>query len=261
MIRFDCHAHVYERVSSVGTPRYLPRNPAPLSNWLEQQETHGIRGGVIVQVSFLGTDNSELVTALSRLDRRRYAGIAVTGPTPSDEELEQLALSNIRGLRWNLVGGTPLPDPGSIETTRLVDQLRAFSMHLELQLESPRLAEYLPELARLPVPVVVDHMGLPIALNPTDEPWMQVLLETRNENIYVKLSAPYRARHDPRPHADYLMSLLPQDRFLWGSDWPHTRHEEIATYPGLLADWSERIDDIVPVQALYGLDISMAAPA
>lgn len=42
-------------------------------------------------------------------------------------------------------------------------------------------------------------------------------------------------------------------RFVWGSDWPHTRHEHVASYAGGLAEMSERIDDSRAVWVLYGL--------
>ena len=34
VLRFDCHAHVYEEVVAVGHVRYLPKRPAPLASCL-----------------------------------------------------------------------------------------------------------------------------------------------------------------------------------------------------------------------------------
>ena len=255
MIRFDCHAHVYERLLPVAGARYVPSEKAPLAQWLAHQAEAGLSGGVIVQVSFLGTDNSQLVEALSGLDRGRFAGIAVTALDVSEADLQALAESGVRGLRWNLVSGAALPDPGDPVVRRLAAALQASGMHLEVQLESARLASYLPALAALPVPVVIDHLGLPCAEAPA-EPWLAALarLSTR-EGVYVKISAPYRAAVDPRAHVERLLTLLPQDRLVWGSDWPHTRHEAQARYDGLLAEARAHIDDAGAVRALYGIGV------
>lgn len=254
MIRFDCHAHVYERIVPAGRPRYVPTEPAPLADWLARQAGAGLCGGVIVQVSFLGADNSQMVQALARLDRRRFAGIAVTDPGISDAGLVALAEAGVRGVRWNLVAGAAIPDPAAPATRRFADRLRAHDMHIEMQLESARLAPVLAPLAGLGLPVVVDHLGLPSAPDAAAEPWLDALEGLRDRgNIFTKLSAPYRGIPDPRRHIDRAMALLPGDQLVWGSDWPHTRHETEATYAGLLPDLAGRMDDAGAVARLYGL--------
>lgn len=254
MISFDCHAHVYDRLVPVRGARYVPEIIAPLNDWLALQRQHGLTGGVIVQVSFLGEDNSQLLEALSGLDRSRFAGIAVFGPDISDAALRALAEANVRGVRWNLVAGAQLPDLSSAAISRFAGRLRECGMHIELQLESDRLAAMLPDLARLKLPVVIDHMGLPHSVRAVDEPWLRGLQELHaREHLFVKLSAPYRGVSDPRAHIDCLTSLLPSERFLWGSDWPHTRFEVKATYAGLLKELTDRIDDATAAAALYGL--------
>lgn len=90
MIQFDCHAHVYETVTSIDGARYIPARPAPLADWLGHQKAHGLQGGVIVQVSFLGTDNSEMCAALSKLDHSHFAGVGVVQLDVGDEELDRL---------------------------------------------------------------------------------------------------------------------------------------------------------------------------
>ncbi len=256
VICFDCHAHVYERLSPVSGARYVPSATAPLADWLSRQRAAGLSGGVIVQVSFLGTDNSQLVDALAGLDRRLFSGIAVTALDVDESALQALAAAGVTGLRWNLVQGADLPDPSDPVVQRLAAMLRALGMHLEIQLESPKLAGYLPALGQLAVPVVIDHLGLPRA-TAEREPWIDALesLPSR-ERVFVKISAPYRAEGDPRAHIDRLLTLLPGDRFVWGSDWPHTRHESRAEYRGLLAEAADRIDDAAAARTLYGLAVA-----
>ena len=109
MIRFDCHVHVYEEVTATRGARYVPAVPAPLAGWQAGMARHGLSGGVIVQVSFLGFDNSQLLDALSRLDRQRFAGVAVVPDEIDAGALDALVAAGIRGIRWNLVRGAPVP--------------------------------------------------------------------------------------------------------------------------------------------------------
>lgn len=85
MIHYDCHAHVYEHIAAVTGARYTPTVPAPLAHWRQHLQTHGLRGGVIVQVSFLGTDNTQLCAALAQLDSAHFAGVAVVSPSVDDQ--------------------------------------------------------------------------------------------------------------------------------------------------------------------------------
>lgn len=254
MISFDCHAHVYETVTAVRTARYVPDRPAPLADWLVLQAEHGVAGGVIVQVSFLGFDNSQMLAVLADLDRTRFCGIAVTPLSATDDQLAHLAERGVRGLRWNLVSGAALPDPADPKVRRFLDRMRAHGLHVEIQLESPRLAALLPSLLPAAGTLVIDHVGLPALRDAGEEPWLRALAGMRDrDGLHVKLSAPYRCAFDPRGHIERLFALLPAERFLWGSDWPHTRHEAEATYDGLRLWLDERIDDTAAVETLYGL--------
>ncbi len=256
MINFDCHAHVYEHIRAVPGARYVPHAPAPLDTWLRLQSDHGLRGGVIVQVSFLGTDNSQLLKALSQLDQDRFAGIACLGMGAPEAEIRDLAMAGVRGVRWNLVAGAALPDPGDRQVRRFLDLLHAHEMHVEVQLESDRWADYLPALADSPVAVVIDHMGLPMSQHAQAEPWLDALEACPNrERFFVKLSAPYRGTRDTRAHLDRLTGLLPAGRFVWGSDWPHTRFEHAASYAGGLQEVAARFDDTQAARTLYGLRV------
>jgi len=78
--------------------------------------------------------------------------------------------------------------------------------------------------------VVVDHFAYPAAREGFDA----VLRFAERHEVYVKLSAPYR-QHDAdcAHHARILLNGLGSGRLMWGSDWPHTRFEEGASYAKL----------------------------
>lgn len=256
MINFDCHAHVFEKVAAISSARYIPERPAPLDVWLQHHAQHGLVGGVIVQVSFLGADNSELCAALSKLDLQRFAGVAVVPLDIRVEELDALVGQGIRGVRWNLVRGAEIPDLDSAETKAFLARLRARDLHLEVHLEGSRLAPKLSQLLDQGVKVVVDHFGLPSDPDPKADPLIAAVGQLSDRQaLYFKFSAHYRSPFDVRPHADAMLSLLPSGHVVWGSDWPHTQHEnsvafaEIFGAEFLAGDFS----DNVAAKALYGV--------
>lgn len=257
MIDFDCHAHIYEKVAAIPGARYVPSAPAPLTKWLAHQQQRGIKGGVIVQVSFLGTDNSELCSALTKLDPRRFSGVAVVALDVSDDVLDQLALASVRGVRWNLVHGKEMPDLASKTVQAFFRKLRQYDLHLEIQLEGPRLAPVLARLTDQGVPIIVDHFGLPSDPVPNRDP---MVMATKNltdaSSLYFKFSAHYRTPFDLTDHAHALLSKLEENHVVWGSDWPHTQHETKTNFAGvqsLCDDWGFTSDSAAALD-LYGID-------
>ncbi len=256
MISFDCHAHIYHRLAAVAEARYVPRDPAPLESWRRHLEDHGLRGGVIVQVSFLGTDNSELCRALETLDRRRFAGVAVVPLDVPTQEIDRLAALGVRGVRWNLVRGTALPDLTSPTVRGFLDRLFARDLHVEIHLEGPRLAPWIEPLLETGGKIVVDHYGLPSDAVPDRDPLLSQITRLADiSRLYVKLSAPYRTGFGLSAHAAFLTQTLGAERLVWGSDWPHTQHEGCVDF-AKVAEHRERLgplNDTKAVRDLYGL--------
>jgi predicted TIM-barrel fold metal-dependent hydrolase len=89
------------------------------------------------------------------------------------------------------------------------------------------MVEQLAEtIARLPVPVVLDHFAGLRGEAGANQPGLAALLDLlANGNVYVKLSAAQRASNAPdsadlRPLVQMLVERR-NDRLLWGTDWPH----------------------------------------
>ena len=173
MILYDCHAHVYEQINPIPGARYTPDKPAPLSHWLNHLDEHRLKGGVIVQVSFLGNDNSELCGALKNLDRKYFAGVAVVSFSATSEELDRLSSVGVKGFRWNLVSGAQIPDLKNPLVRSFLERVYARDMHIEVHLESPHLANFINPLLSFGGKVVIDHLGLPSEQDPAEEPWLQ----------------------------------------------------------------------------------------
>lgn len=256
MIDFDCHAHIYETATAVPGARYIPTRPAPLSKWLEHQQQHGIKGGVIVQVSFLGADNSELCAALAKLDPTRFAGVAVVPLDVSDDTLRHLVAAGVRGVRWNFVRRKDIPDLASKPVQRLLAKLRAHDLHVEIHIEGPRLAPSLALIADQGVKIVVDHFGLPSESKASLDPMIKAVTNLANvEFLYFKFSAHYRTPFDLTDHAYAILQRLEANHIVWGSDWPHTQHEGKTGFDNvrsLCTDWGVKTDHAA-VSDLYGI--------
>jgi predicted TIM-barrel fold metal-dependent hydrolase len=208
---------------------------APLSAYLQQLDSHGMSHGVLVQPSFLGTDNHYLVDCL-RQQPQRLRGIAVVDPAVDAAELDRLAQAGIVGIRLNLVG-LPNPDLRGAPWAGLLSQVRRLGWQVEVHQSAGALQGVVDPLLDAGVLVVVDHFGRPAAKLGVDDPGFQYLLERgRSRQVWVKLSGAYRNGSQGAGEATalravpLLQSAFGLDRLLWGSDWPHTLFEPETSY-------------------------------
>ena len=254
----DCHAHVFLKNLPLATHhRHAPEFDAPLSQYMRLLDAHNITHAVLVQPSFLGTDNSFMLSAL-REHPQRLRCVVMLDPTTGEDELSALDVQGVVGVRLNLVG-LPLPDISTPVWQTFFARLRALDWHLELHRESIDI----PTLVNAAMPsgcrIVVDHFGRPSADLAHKDPGFATLLKYADSGrVWVKLAAAYRnsrtarmaqAQHNAeletqdqananRCAADLLAAYGAQ-RLVWGSDWPHTQHQHLIDYSQSLAVLSE----------------------
>jgi predicted TIM-barrel fold metal-dependent hydrolase len=258
----DTHAHVFHRELKLAPGRrYAPDYDAPLSLYLDQLDHNGITNGVLVQPSFLGTDNSYLVDCLKQT-KGRLRGIAVVDPAVSADELRELDRAGIVGIRLNLVG-QPLPDLVASEWKVLLANVKSMGWQVEIQRNASDLAALVPQLLDHGVTVVLDHYALPDPkLGVADPGFQSVLKLGATKNVWVKISAPYRNGAAGESFAKEAYPLLRSayglDRLLWGSDWPHTQFEATQSYAKnrqfldtLIVDKNERAQVLASPRPLF----------
>jgi predicted TIM-barrel fold metal-dependent hydrolase len=242
----DTHAHVFHRGLKLAPGRrYAPDYDAPLELYLKQLDDNGMSNGVLVQPSFLGTDNSYLVESLKATDGR-LRGIAVVDPAVSPEEIESLDRTGIVGIRLNLVG-QPLPDLAAPEWKALLANVKSADWQVEIQRNAADLAVLVPKLLDHGVRVVLDHYALPDPkLRVSDPAFAEILKLGASRSVWIKISAPYRNGANGKAFAKQAYPLLRDayglDRLLWGSDWPHTQFEATQTY----AKNRQFLDTLIP---------------
>jgi predicted TIM-barrel fold metal-dependent hydrolase len=232
----DTHAHVFRR----GLPlapgaRYTADYDATPEDYLKQLDANGMSHGVLVQISFLGTDNSYLVDAL-KASNGRLRGIVVVDPAISEAEMKALDGAGVVGMRLNLVG-RPIPDFASELWQAHLQRIAALGWQVEVHREAKDLPQIVGPLLAAGVTVVVDHFGRPDgALGVADPGFQYLLTQGATKRLWVKVSAAYRNGKDGAGEKTaleaypLLKGALGVDRLLFGSDWPHTAFESSVNY-------------------------------
>jgi predicted TIM-barrel fold metal-dependent hydrolase len=269
----DCHAHVFDKALRWTAPRrYAPNYNATLDHYIEQLDANRIDYGVLVQPSFLGTDNAYLLRALAR-EPRRLKGVAVLPPEVTDIELHRLHAQGVTGLRLNLVD-VPIPNLRSAPWAALWPRLSLLGWHVELHCAARHLASLIEPLLEAGLAVAVDHFGRPDPAQGVDDPGFESLLRFgASRRVWVKVSAAYRCTQSPssfvRVALHTLLASFGSDRLMWGSDWPHTQFEPTTSYDDALAIVGQAGLDTATLEALmrstanafYGFDSSSHHPA
>lgn len=268
----DCHAHVFRRDLPMPDRRRAPAGyDATVDDYLGVLAEHGMSHGVLIQPSFLGTDNSYLVAAL-RAHPDRLRGVAVVEPGIAADELHALAAAGVVGIRLNLIG-LPTPDFASTAWAGLLRELRQMRWQVEVHQVAGKLEPVMDPLLAAGLDVVVDHFGRPDETLGVDDPGFRYLLATgRSRQVWVKLSGAYRNGGHGIGEATALAAVPllvgshGLDRLVWGSDWPHTLFEKSASYATerrLLDEWLPDARERAAVlkttpQALFGFAPSTA---
>ncbi|WP_448189290.1 amidohydrolase family protein [Azospirillum sp. sgz301742] len=241
----DTHAHVFRRgLPLAGERRYAPGYDAKPDAYLAQLEAQRLSHGVLVQPSFLGTDNSYLMAALRRWPQR-LRGIAVLDPAAPKGLLHALDIAGVVGIRLNLIG-RPDPaldlDPWPLFLRRVAD----FGWQVEIQVEARRLPGLLGPLLRAGVSVVLDHFGRPDPVLGVEDPGFRHLLSLgEGGRVWVKLSGAYRNGDGSVAQAavPLLKRHLGVERLVWGSDWPHTQFEAVSSHAAARAQLDTWLPD------------------
>jgi predicted TIM-barrel fold metal-dependent hydrolase len=233
----DCHFHVFQANVGEARARYVPRYEATLSDWRAAALSCGVRCGVVVQPSFLGTNHSQLLATLAA-EPAALRGVAVIAPDATLAQLRALRAQGVRGARLNLAGVRD--DVATLRgySSTFWSDLRAADFHLELHADIGRVAALVPLIPR-EVPLVLDHFAKPETASARDATFRAVVARG---NAYVTLSGGYRqaAGVDIAALAQCWRNEIGERALLWGSDWPCTNFESHASFPALRAaldDW------------------------
>ena len=242
----DAHVHAWPAEAGMRPDRtYTPKRPFPVEDLLRVLDSHDVAGAVIVQPSFLGTDNAYLLACL-KAHPDRFRGVAVVKSDITAGELEDLRALGVAGMRFNVLDGEA-PDLRSAPWQAFLERANKAGFHIQVFAQADRMPQILPSLSEAGCMIVIDHFGMPAADLGVDDPnWRAVLALAADPRHHVKLSGPYRlGGQAAAPLAERLLEAFGPDRLVWASDCPWTRFEDRHGYRDCL-DW---LEDWVPEDA------------
>lgn len=246
-LSIDCHFHIF------GPFDRFPLDPgrayepplALVEDYLAVAQTVGLERMVVVQPSPYGTDNRVTLNAVARFGRDRAVAVAVIDDSFDAASLTRLSDAGVCGVRFNLVSGNGTPVE---QIEALARRIAPLGWHLQVYATGETLSDLAAMLAKLPVPVVIDHVGGVKAALGTGHPQFQALLRLLDSgNAWVKTCS-YRVSSAGHPWSDVaanvqaLVAAAPE-RCVWGTDWPHTHMQGPAPEAGTLL---EQLFDWVP---------------
>jgi predicted TIM-barrel fold metal-dependent hydrolase len=223
----DAHCHVFGPAAMFPYDSKAAYHPpdAPFEALWRLHALLGMERAVIVHASCHGADMRATLDAIAR-SNGRYRGTAIIDEMVAAADFDRMHQAGIRGVRFNFVrhlGGRP--DIAFFHRT--VDRLKALGWHLILHLDATDIVEFQDLFRKIPVPMVIDHMGRVKAADGMEQKPFRVLLDfMKNENVWVKVCGAERVSSmgppftDAIPFARALIAAAP-DRILWGTDWPH----------------------------------------
>jgi predicted TIM-barrel fold metal-dependent hydrolase len=224
----DAHMHVYDRRFALHGPPDAMLDHATADDYRLLQRRIGTQRTVVVQPRVHGTDNAATLAAIQALGTARTRGVAVVRPDVADAELENLHAGGIRGIRFTLyTPANAATDFAMVEP--LAQRVHTLGWHVQLHWSADQIAQHAALLARLPCPVVFDHLARMPLPDAASHPAFEVVRRLRdNGRTWIKLSGAYLDSRlgaaggyaDTIALAQAWVQQAP-DRVVWGSDWPH----------------------------------------
>jgi 2-pyrone-4,6-dicarboxylate lactonase len=201
----------------------------------------------------------------------RARGIATVRRSVTDQDLQELHASGVRGVRFNfvrrLVDFTPRD-----ELFEIAGRIAPLGWHVVVYFEAVDLPELWDFFSALPTTIVVDHMGRPDVSKAIDGPEFELFIKFMREypNVWSKVSCPERlsvtgpkaqngernAYRDVVPFAKRIVEAF-SDRVLWGTDWPHPNLKDHMPDDGLLVDFIPHIAATAELQRKLLVDNPM----
>jgi D-galactarolactone isomerase len=241
----DTHIHIYDsRYPSAPTAASTPPD-ALVPDYLALRRRLGIGRTVVVQPSTYGTDNRCTLEAMAALGPETARGVAIVDETVSKAELEELTTRGIRGARFHMLAGAPIPWE---RLDRIAARVQDVGWHVQLQLDGRDLPDREAQVRSWPGRIVIDHIGKFLEPVPPEHPAFRCLLGLlETGRVWVKLSGAYEVSKRGAPLyedvgllAKALVKAAPE-RILWASNWPHPSvadKPDDAVLLDILLDWA-----------------------
>ena len=241
----DCHHHIYDAKYPVDPRSTLRPGDAFVGDYRVFQKRIGTTRNVVVTPSTYGTDNRVTLDAIDAFGPTARA-VVVVDDAVTDGELARMHANGARGIRFNLAqAGATTPEMIEPLSKRVND----LGWHIQINATADKIIEIMPILARVPSPIVFDHLAhIPEPEGINHPLFGQIRGLIDKGRTWVKLSGAYAdTKIGPPTYADstavaqaYVKAA--PERLVWGSDWPHPgerdKKPDDAVLFDLLLEWA-----------------------
>jgi predicted TIM-barrel fold metal-dependent hydrolase len=168
----------------------------------------------------------------------RFKGMAIVDLDADAATLKELQAQGIVGAAIN---PTFHGNAYYQQVEGLMKRLANLDMVFNLQVENDQLLMFAPWIERVPVRVLIDHLGRPAISGGLGQPAFAALLRlARTSRVTVKMSGYAKFSKTPFPFEDSwpfiraVVDAFSLDHCVWASDWPFLRATERQDYGPLV---------------------------
>ncbi|ACA19914.1 amidohydrolase 2 [Methylobacterium sp. 4-46] len=244
----DSHIHIFStRFPASPHWKGQPVSDSDVAAYRLFQKRIGTSRTVVVTPSTYGIDNRATLDGVAQLGASARA-VVVVDLDVTEAELRDMAARGTVGIRVNFV----TPQSWGVTTAERLEamarKVQPFGWHVQVYMTGDQIADHAEVLARLPTPLVIDHLARLLpgqGLNHRAVPVVRNLLD--GGRTWMKLSGAYlNTTSGPPTYADAtdvakLFAKAAPERMVWGSDWPHRGEKHMPDDAGLfdlLAEWA-----------------------
>lgn len=232
--KIDCHVHVIDPVNfPYGRDiTYKPTGQeiGTTAQYRQVMASFAVKHALLVQPnSGYGGDNSCMLDAIAN-GEGRFKGIAIVD---LDADLTTLKQFQAQGIVGAAINPTFHGNDYYKRADDLMKRLADLDMFFNLQVENDQFLMYAPWIEKIPVKVLIDHVGRPTPPAGLKQPSFAAMLRlAKTGRVSVKLSGYLKFAKAPYPFEDCwpfvraLIDAFTLDHCMWASDWPYLRATE-----------------------------------
>lgn len=233
----DTHAHIFKGgVCFTQNARYVPDYSFLAKDYLALLEANNFTGGVLIQPSFLGTNNELIFDTLLKYPKLR--GVIVSDP----EDFAKLYKKGVCGMRLNLIGQNP-PDFSTKSWQEALSFIKEKGLHIELHCELERILPIINELKKYDVNIIIDHLS---RVSKASFKLLDDYKGLKNAKLFFKISGFYRLDGGvdlAKKSFLKLLDIFGPNAFIYGSDHPHTNYEKLMNFKKAFKDFEMVVED------------------
>ncbi|TGD96632.1 amidohydrolase family protein [Methylobacterium nonmethylotrophicum] len=244
----DSHIHIFSKAFPA-SPHWKgePVVDSDVAAYRLFQKRIGTSRTVVVTPSTYGIDNRATLDGVAQFGASARA-VVVVDLDISEAELRRMAAQGAVGIRVNFVS----PQSWGVTTAERLEtmarKVHPLGWHVQVYMTGDQIADLAEVLARLPTPLVIDHLArLPPAQGVSHRAYPVVRRLLDGGRTWMKLSGAYLntvSGPPGYPDASAVAKAFAQaapERMVWGSDWPHRGEKHMPDDAGLfdlLAAWA-----------------------